>query len=310
MNCMAFRKFTQAFADGELDVEQNLTALEHLNMCPDCARRVVEITSLKAALERIWDRPDVQSGLPNPIESALANETATPLTTAMDSIARASDNRAGRHTFGRRAVRMFPILAAAAAILFVVAVWRNFPRTSVTPSGSMTVLARRAVEDIRQTHTQFSFPGATLHHDASLSRDLPTIASRLGERLDLNVHAPDLSSYGFSLASGNQCFVEGRRAAHILYRETAARLVLSIFTLPYMPELRPSGITTLGDSDYFVSSDVNFTLMAWHEGRQTYVACGEIEEDPLARMAKSIRTAAGHRRTTRTPQLATLRLFD
>ena len=53
MNCTSFRKYVGAFADGELDTKLNLDALEHLNMCPDCARRVSHVQELKAALKRV-----------------------------------------------------------------------------------------------------------------------------------------------------------------------------------------------------------------------------------------------------------------
>ena len=54
MNCQSFRKYIGAFADGELEVSQNLEALEHLNMCPSCAARVTNINELKEAINRAY----------------------------------------------------------------------------------------------------------------------------------------------------------------------------------------------------------------------------------------------------------------
>ena len=52
MDCLGFRKYVGAFADGELDVDRNLDVLEHLNMCPKCAAQVQEIHNLKSVLCR------------------------------------------------------------------------------------------------------------------------------------------------------------------------------------------------------------------------------------------------------------------
>jgi len=43
------RKYLPAFADGELDVEQNLKVLEHMAMDPKATRRVMHQQQLKQA---------------------------------------------------------------------------------------------------------------------------------------------------------------------------------------------------------------------------------------------------------------------
>ena len=47
MTCKTFRKYLYAFADGELETRENLEALEHLNMCPSCCRKVAVQQALR-----------------------------------------------------------------------------------------------------------------------------------------------------------------------------------------------------------------------------------------------------------------------
>ena len=54
MGCDRYRKYVGAFADGELEVKDNLDFLEHIKMCPACAARVDEVTTMKGALQHAY----------------------------------------------------------------------------------------------------------------------------------------------------------------------------------------------------------------------------------------------------------------
>ena len=53
MDSKEILRYVEAFADGELDVEQNLRVLEHMAMNPTATRRVLHQQQLRQAVERV-----------------------------------------------------------------------------------------------------------------------------------------------------------------------------------------------------------------------------------------------------------------
>ncbi len=291
MKCRQVRKYVGAFADDELDVERNLEVLEHLNMCPDCAQRAVDIPTLKRALRRIWPDGPVPQPLLHRVRAALPAEgDSEPIESAPRS-PKAKPEPMHRLKAGLRRFRLTVPLAMAASLALAVTVGRLWPSPNPQP-GTATLVTARAASDIRKQHQHCVTHRCLRHHDQSLSRELPVIARRLSERLGLAVMVPDLAAQGFELVGADRCGIQGRPGAHVLYQTPSDGVMLSAFTTGRMAELRPDGLTNIGDRRYFVGTKDDLAVVAWHAQAETYVLCGPIRNSRLLAIAGQIRTAS------------------
>lgn len=288
MDCIGFDKYVIAVADGVPEIRQNREALEHLSRCSRCARRVADITSLKAALARVYSDAKAPEHLKKRIVSLLETERRSA---GYDPEPR----RAGVAT-GLRSKFMAPV-AIAAALLVAVLLYRYWPHNE-SYRGTITVVTGRAVADAREQHRWCVANRGPNHHDASLKRDLNEIARRLSRDLQLTVFAPDLSQHGFVLVGADRCGMLGRRGAHVLYRSKSAEASLSVFTVGLMAALGSGDggapVKRERNRDYFVSAgeaDKSPSVVAWHDGRQTYVVCGDLAASALLDVVDQVRVA-------------------
>lgn len=308
MNCTRFQKYAGAFADGELSVELNIEALEHVNMCPACARRVADVQELKLALREIWATQTVPADLaakvrrrveresPAPTAAPITAPTATPIATQpFQDAATDVPARRGRRTWKISRASMIAVPLATAAVLLLAALqWRPFFPVPEPAPGVKTVYPL-AVADVCSQHQRCSFRRGMEHHDKSLSRELPTIAQRLTDRLEMPVLVPDLSDRRFKFVGADRCGIRGRPGAHVLYTSMDRNEWLSLFTVRQIAELAPNRVDRLRDRAYFCSSDGRYSVVSWRESGCSYIACmgGESAQEILLDVFDSVRTASG-----------------
>lgn len=283
MNCKDFRTYAGAFADGELEIAQNLEALEHLNMCPRCAKRVTAITNLKNTLNRAYKV--------GPAPQELRERVLVSLDPVVQPTAQQPSNtKRQRATFFRWGTSMG---LAAAIALTVYTVW--YRPDAPLPPGILTVVASQPIYDVRAQHQTCALLGAK-HHNASLPRDLKEIARRLGEELNLTVLAPNLETQGFELLGADRCGIRGRPGAHLMYRSIATGELLSVFTVQRWERL-DAGLSIeksvrLIEGDILVSSAAQYQVVAWHEGACTHALCGPFSRKRLVGLLAQMRTAS------------------
>jgi len=281
MNCHTFQRSVGAFADGELEVDQNLEALEHLNMCPRCARRVEDVHALRNALRAAFAEERTPDHLRNRVAAALAHER-----TLADEFA---DPPSILMIVARYRRILMPIAAAACmALLWVLwSVWRF-----QTPlPGTVTMVAGQAVADIREQHRLCQLRRAQLTHTVSRVQGPRAIASQLSFELGIKVIVPDFTDRGFEIAGAGRCGARGHRGAHVLYRSSLDHAALSVFSLVRLEGFGGDAMKTGNDLEYFVSTSDELTVVAWHEGKQSYAFCAESTEPQLMSMIDSVRTA-------------------
>lgn len=272
MDCKGFRKYIGAFADGELEVEQNLEALEHLNMCPACASRVSAVSSLKAALRRVYGGVRTPRHMRERVLQALEVEAGQAGPGAMTPVV--PDVRLW---VGRIAAP----LGMAAALLAAFVAWQLWPRQGLRTDVRLVVPGRVAA-DVREQHRYCIGHRGRDHFDPSLSRDLPVVAERLSAQLNLKVVAPDLFGLGLEFTGADSCGVKGRPGAHVIYRSIATGKLLSVFTVERWADIGAGGGGGSGELGYFVSSDNDaLCVVAWHDGPQTYILCSDLPEQVL-----------------------------
>ncbi len=296
MSCECFRKYIDAFADGELDVQKNLEVLEHLNMCPGCAGRVTDVTALKAALKRTYSSVQAPRTLRDRVRSLLDARAELPkITQRLDR----SGGRASQRS------RLAVPLAMAASLIVAVLLWQHWPQTG-SPA-ALTVVAEHIVADVRQQHRLCTGDGGLDHHDEALPRDPVKIAEVLRRDLGLAVFVPDWTARGFKLVGADRCGVMGRKGSHILYRSVSSGVMLSAFTVGRLVALNPTSDGQTVDGGCFVSSDDSPAVVAWHDGPQTHILCAELPDAALLDLVGTTRTAGAGRTVGLNPALALIR---
>lgn len=286
MDCKAFRKYIGAFADGELEVEQNLDALEHLNMCPGCAARANAVNSLKAALKRVFGNFRTPQHVRERVVQALEAEAEQASSEATTPVPPGVHSRKGRSSIP---------LGMAAALLLAVVGWQLWPRQGLSMNPLLVVPGQVAAE-VRQQHRYCIGHRGRKHYDVSLSRDLPVIAERLSGRLKMKVIAPDLSGLGFELVGADSCGVNKRTGAHVVYWSVSSGKLLSVFTVARWAGMDGEEGGGSGDRGFFVSSaDDPLCIVAWHQGPQTYMLCADLPEPVLLEIAGRVSGATASR---------------
>lgn len=276
MTCLEFRKWMRAFADGELDTEHNLDALEHLRMCPPCAARVDNARAVRRALFRqgrtIVAPPDLGDAI----------------------LARLDESNSGSaHAASSRWVPL-PwrpwTLVAVAAVLALAALGS---KQSWWPGGLVeadaTLLPSQQVADIRNLHQRCCLQPET-HHNPGLPLHPTQAALELARDLRLDVIMPDLSLFGFDFVGANRCELRGHGAAHALYRSKVTGDYLSVFTVDREADCRPAEHYQVQGRTYYVC-DLNSAgrecVVAWCGGDQTYIWCGQRCAKSLIQLACS-----------------------
>lgn len=283
MNCRGFRKFVGAFTDGELDTQVNAEALEHLNMCPDCAARVGAVQQMKQTLARTFGAETAPAALADRIQRMLQDSGSI----AAAPVAVPQPVSTGRHRSWPH--RILVPLSMAAAVVAAAGAWQ-FIRPSEPVSGSTTAIRGRFASATRTLHNHCAGFGPK-HHDSSLGRDPAKIAQQLSDRLEVPVIVPDLSRYGYELLGADRCGIERRRGGHALYRHQRDGRMLSIFTvvvddcggIPF------GTVTRINRRDFLVDPGDVLSEAGWVDGCVAYVLCGEADVEQLLSMAADLR---------------------
>ncbi|MCP4247417.1 MAG: hypothetical protein GY778_10255 [bacterium] len=288
MNCRSFRKFVGAFTDGELDTQANAEALEHLNMCPDCAARVGGVQHMKQALARMFASETAPAGLTDRIQQLLHDAGSTASTSI--PVSPPQPVSTGRHRSWRH--RILVPLSMAAAVVTAVGAWQFFDSSEPMP-GSTTTIRGRFASATRKLHNHCAGFGPK-HHDPSLGRDPGKIAETLSDRLDVPVIVPDLSRHGYEMLGADRCGIERRRGGHALYRRQRDGRMLSVFTV-VVDDCGgiPFGTVTRKDKhDFLVDPGETLSAAGWVDGCVAYVLCGEADVDGLLDIAADLRGPA------------------
>lgn len=302
LTCTTARRLLYAFADGELPIKENCDVLDHLKMCPDCARIVADQQALRAALRTLTES-DARSA--EFADKALAHAEASKVA----------------HAKPRRRISLFlvPLAAAASIALLSLTIWRNFG----TPAESVTAVETRqlassdtAASRVVQVH-EYCCNLHDQHHDANLPQGLAGLSSAMAAHFNnvINVLAPDFSTSGFQFESANYCgFKPRNRGAHLIYlahADDSEPRRLSFFSVPRWSYLdRCPSHKGLDDHDFrkFTVPDerTSYSVVAWHDNQTTYICCGEMSVPEMVSMVEPVRVALHQRHEQIAVVLATL----
>lgn len=280
MNCTQIRRFLYAFADGELSVKDNCEVLDHLKMCPPCARIVADQQSLRRVLHgSLVDEPVPAEVLARLQQAARRRvPVATP-----------SGFRSGRWAW------------AAAAVLVLAAGLGYFgwPHAVTDDSRQTTLLAAAVAEEVVDTHCACCKHSRAEHQ----ARDLPNtleglrddkVAAQFGDRMEIMI--PDFAVSGFSFESVNRCSVEDDRPGlHIIYRNPRDNERLSFFSVPRCDMKGCAGFCNHGRRTFYVDhrkhDGIDYAIVGWQcsKGRSSFLACAPMKQDDLLTLLDTVR---------------------
>ena len=252
------RRYIEAFADGELDVETNLRVLERMAMNPQATQRVMHQQELRRLVDQAMreQAPPVPADLRNRI-MAISAEAARE---ESNQQAQASSTKTFFQRF--RFIQFRPLLAAAAMLLLVVGVYflwlanttsRNTPGNGngngtgnesqivVTPPKTPAndgpqallklvgleqpiyredLLESRRVTAMGSRHESCSSKIENLYRADDFSTVLSEVPAKITQYLGPQIHVakPDLAALGYEYRGTGACSLPGGKAVHLVYR--------------------------------------------------------------------------------------------
>lgn len=323
MSCSQWESQLEAFADGELAADLSSALREHLSDCSQCRDALGRLRAMRAALVRTWANESAPVGLAEQVRARLSAENAirrrsferpdigasenaavgipVPASWNLNDAAIAFDSSANDWARSRVATVRSPArqrwglaLATVGTLALVIGLYQTLLPTAPTPR-DVTVVAGDRFADIRRLHSDaVSARGAnlaalTIPNMRPNADTLANVAARLSALSDLTVLVPDLSNEGYELLGAGPIEFGVGPAVQVFYT-SAKHGPLSVFSLQ-----RWEGIATpeprRGVRSFFATTLKSTSLVGWHDGRQTYVLCSNVEQESLFRLVDELPTA-------------------
>ena len=266
------RKYLAAFADGELDVEQNLRVLEHMAINPTATRRVMHQQQLRQAVDRTIrnETPATPEALKQQIQKLMADTPVTDQAAVTRGATRAQDV-----SVLARIGRWVPLTAAA--IFFVAAlVVQNLPEQNTPllfPSIAQNPVPESQYGMFVKRHLGCSRMVDKLMHTELFPQDLKALPASLSKYLGGKATPGlDLSSIGYEFYAVGECAVPGKQSVHLIYHaknDPTGQDALSLWMRRYsgLPAIEP-------DQAYYVEAGGSHPLIVWRQGDMIYYLVG------------------------------------
>ena len=293
MNEKDVQKYLAAFADGELDVQDNLRVLEHARMNPQAARRVMHQQQLRSAVARSMaaQTPALPDAVRAEIEarSRACSDAGRTVRSDVSSEgpgdaidADTVDMDQGRVSVLTRIGRWMP--AAIAACLLIGAAWLYM----FAHAGAQVPADARQVEHVSQMLSPAVQTALTSRHRTCTSTierlvnstrfpdDVDAMAPVVDAFLGVPGHAYpvlDLNAIGYAFEAAGECRSPGSRAVHLVYQPTnAATGSISLWISAdqgQLDHLAEDWLYKVADSDTARS------LVVWRHDGMIYYLTGE-----------------------------------
>lgn len=221
------RKYLAAFADGELDVDQNLRLLEHMKMDPNATARVAHQQQLRECVCRCMstDCPPMPDLLKQSVVQMLEEPSVDEHEAVIARI---------------RPYQVTALLSSiAAAIAICLSLFMYFNQPHVTPGFSVSevaienhipgfsdytaasILPVSQVDRFATRHTSCAQQISLLHHFASNPSNIEEMPKVISEHLGNQAYpCLDLSNIGYQFAGAGPCKIPNDISAHLIYKST------------------------------------------------------------------------------------------
>jgi anti-sigma factor RsiW len=239
MNHDRAARLVSAYADRQTSLIQRFFLGRQIARCPSCLAELEAVQAMRLALRSNLPVYRAPPALAMRIASALPREAPPPVT--------------------RQPFRFgFPGAATAGAFAGVTLI---LAVTRLTPS------ADPMVADVVADHVRSMMAD---HLTDVATSDQHTVKPWLSARLDLSPVVKDFVAEGFPLVGGRLDYVDGHRAAAIVYRRAKHVINLFAFVSNDLLDIAPQQ-----------ESHDGFNIVRWRMGGLTYVAVSDVEAAQL-----------------------------
>jgi anti-sigma factor RsiW len=228
-----------AYVDGQITALRRFFLGRHLAACPSCLAEMEAIQAMRTALRTNLPMHRAAPGLAMRIASALPREAPPPVV--------------------RRPLRLGFAGAAMAGGFAGVALTLAVTRVAPPPD--------RVVADVVADHVRSMMAD---HLTDVATSDQHTVKPWLSARLDLSPEVKDFVAEGYPLVGGRLDYIDGHRAAAIVYRR--AKHVINLFA--YVSADKSDAAPHLDTQD-------GFNVVRWRTGGLTYIAVSDVEAAQL-----------------------------
>jgi anti-sigma factor RsiW len=226
-----------AYADRQLGFLRRTLLRRHYETCPTCLAQLEAMETTRQALRSKLAVHRAPPGLASRIASSLPRE---PLP---------APRRPSRLVWGFGGSGLAGALAGVALMLLLA-----------RPTDRLT-------DDVVADHVRSLMAD---HLTDVLTSDQHTVKPWLSARLDLSPVVKDLAAEGYPLVGGRLDYVQGHRAAALVYRRAKHVINLFAFVSPDAKETSPTLQTRDG-----------FNVITWRMDGLTYVAVSDVEAAQL-----------------------------
>lgn len=249
-----------AYLDAELDEPATSELEEHLAGCADCRTQLAALVALSDAVRRAG---------PLPLVDRAAGDVASedPSLRETPTVTRAA--RRWKRLMSPGAVRG---AAAAAVLVLALGIGYGVGRRQAAPPKA------DATSDVLSAHLRGLLPGRLLDVESS---DRHQVKPWFAGRLDFSPPVPDLAAQGFPLLGGRVDFVDGKRAAVLVYGRRLHRI--DVFVLPAT------------DAPAVADARMGYNFLSWREGALAFVAVSDVNTADLRQLAALHAAAAAGR---------------
>ena len=243
----------QAYFDGEVDALDCLDIERHAERCEECRALLLDLERTRERIRRELDHGHAPASLRARIVGMLADEARLPAA------------RAGRAAPSLWRMRPFWVGATggigaslAAVVLFLL--------VSAVPSAALR-------DELANAHVRALMSG---HLTDVVSTDQHTVKPWFAGRADVSPAVADFSRQGYVLLGGRADYLEGQRAAVLVYRHGAH--VVDVFVWA-------------GGSRTFAArtTRTGYHLLSWRVGDLEYCAVSDAGWDELAVLGRLLR---------------------
>lgn len=249
MQCDRAGHLLPQLIDGALDPLRRIFVTRHLTHCATCSAQLEDLQSMQAAIRSHLPYHRAPPGLAARIGGMLPR----------DEVPAPSRSRMRMPAFAFAGSGLVGALAGVALTLVVLG-----------GEASNDAVLRSAIG----SHVRSMMAD---HLTDVLTSDQHTVKPWLSARLDVSPSVRDLKDEGFPLVGGRLDYVDGHKAAAVVYRRAQHVINLFAWASPGKP-----------DTGFHEESRQGFNVVTWRRGEIAYCAVSDVEADQLARFAKLV----------------------
>jgi anti-sigma factor RsiW len=245
---------TQEYFDGELGAAAAVEIERHLETCADCAALLADLDSTRRLIREQAPYLRADDALRRRITQALRREDGE------------------RPRLPRLASGRWGFLGGAAGGSLVTALAASLTLAVVTPPPPSLL-----VGDLMNAHLRSMMSD---HLVDVVSSDRHTVKPWFAGHTDVSPPAVDFADQGYKLVGGRADYVDGRRAAVVVYRHGAH--VINVFAWAHGAEQRPATASRNG-----------YRFVFWRSGNLNFAAVSDTDPKELEALAHLVQKASG-----------------